>query len=491
MLRLVLIAIAVVLWIAPAQAASEEDRRNCASNQNQDAKIEACTRVLEDASSSPAHRTIGYRGRGLAYISKKLYELAILEFDEALKLSPQDTASLGNRGFALKELGQYDRAIADFTEFLRLSPRSDRAYVERGLLRWRKNEFDAAKVDFEEALKINPNNVIAHNNRGGLLAKQGKLDEAIAAYGESLRIDPNSLFAYNSRGRTYETKGQLDLAIADYKRAAEHDGPIKSEDDRRAKANAEQRLASLAKSGAQPKAASAPPEKRVALVIGNSAYQHVPALRNPANDAKALATALRKVGFGEVREVLDGKLVDLAKALRDFGDQAAGADWAVIYFAGHGIEVGGTNYVIPVDAALEQQSHIDDEALPLSRLLSKVAGASKMQLVILDACRNNPFVPKMRMAGKASRSIGRGLASIEPESGVLVAYAARDGTTAMDGDNDNSPYAEALIKYLPETGLEISLLFRKVRDEVFTKTGRQQEPYTYGSLPAQPFYFRR
>ena len=85
-------------------------------------------------------------------------------------------------------------------------------------------------------------------------------------------------------------------------------------------------------------------------MIGNSAYQHVPALRNPANDAKALAAALRKVGFGDVREVLDGKLVDLAKALRDFGDQAAGADWAVVYFAGHGIEVDGSNYIIPVDA---------------------------------------------------------------------------------------------------------------------------------------------
>ena len=128
--------------------------------------------------------------------------------------------------------------------------------------------------------------------------------------------------------------------------------------------------------------------------------------------------------------------------------------------------------------------------MPLSRVLGKVAGASKMQLVILDACRNNPFVPKMRQAGRQARAIvGKGLASIEPESGVLIAYAARDGTTALDGDSANSPYAEALVKYLPEPGLEISLLFRKVRDDVLGKTARQQEPYTYGSIGGDLHYF--
>jgi uncharacterized caspase-like protein len=129
--------------------------------------------------------------------------------------------------------------------------------------------------------------------------------------------------------------------------------------------------------------------------------------------------------------------------------------------------------------------------MPLSRVLGKVTGASKMQLVILDACRNNPFIARMRPSGRASRSLGPGLASIEPESGTLVAYAARDGTTALDGDAANSPYLQALVKYIAEPGLEISLLFRKVRDEVLAQTARQQEPFTYGSLPAQSFFFRR
>jgi uncharacterized caspase-like protein len=135
---------------------------------------------------------------------------------------------------------------------------------------------------------------------------------------------------------------------------------------------------------------------------------------------------------------------------------------------------------------------VEDEAVPLSRVMSKVTSASKLQLVILDACRNNPFVPRMRGTGR-TRSVGSGLTAIEPETGVLVAYAARDGTTALDGDSasPNSPYANALARYIGEQGLEISLLFRKVRDDVLSSTGKQQEPYTYGSLPAQPFYFRR
>ena len=214
-----------------------------------------------------------------------------------------------------------------------------------------------------------------------------------------------------------------------------------------------------------------------------------PALRNPANDGKALAAVLHRLNF-DVGEAYDVNLSGFGKLLKDSGDLAEGADWAVIYFAGHGMEIAGTNYLIPVDAKLELQRHVEDEAMPLARVLGKVAGASKMQLVILDACRNNPFVAKMRQSGRATRAIASGLASIEPESGVLVAYAARDGTTALDGEA-NSPFLEALVKHIGEPGLEINLLFRKVRDEVLAKTGRQQEPFTYGSLPAQPFFFRR
>jgi tetratricopeptide (TPR) repeat protein len=435
---------------------------------------------------------MAYRNRGIAYTGKKLFELAVFDFDEALKLSPKDRSALGNRAWALAQMGRLDQAIAGYSELLAANPRSDRAYNSRGLAHLRKGDVSAALADFEEALKINPRNVPARNNRALVLARQNKLEEAIAEYSEALRIDPAYLLAYNNRARAYEAKGDLQAALADYKQSAGHEGRLRHDDDARAKAAAKPQLERLTKAIAEGKVAPRPgAERRVALVIGNSAYQHAPALRNPVSDAKAFAGVLRAVGFSEVRELYDAGLPALGAALKSFGDLAAGADWAVIYYAGHGIEVNGINYLIPVDAVLEQASHVEDEAMPLSRLLSKVTAASKLQLVILDACRNNPFSARMKKSGPGTRSLGRGLASIEPESGVLVAYAARDGTTALDGDDANSPYAEALIKHITEPGLEINLLFRKVRDDVYTRTAKQQEPFTYGSLPAQAFYFKR
>jgi tetratricopeptide (TPR) repeat protein len=489
MLRAVILSIALLGLGSAALLAAEADNRACASNANQNARVEACSRAIADQGTKPAERALAYRNRAIAYNGKKLYGLAVLDADEALKLSPQDQSALIQRGWALTRMGQFERASADFAQALRLNPRSDRAHFERGLMHERKGDLAAAIADFEAAIKINPRSAAARNSRGFVLAKQGKPDLAIVEYGEALRANPDHLWAHVNRGRAYQTKGANEQALADFKRVAEHAAQPRNDDEVRAIATAKQELSRLAKAMAEGRTGKA--ERRVALVIGNAAYAFAPALRNPVNDTKTFAAALRALGFAEVREVHDANLSVLGQALKEFGDLAAGADWAIIYYAGHGIEVAGTNYLIPVDAKLESQSHVEDEALPLSRLLSKVTGATRMQLVVLDACRNNPFAGKMKRSGREARAIGRGLASIEPESGVLVAYSARDGTTALDGDTDNSPFAEALVKHIAEPGLEISLLFRKVRDEVYTKTGRQQEPFTYGSLPAQPFYFKR
>jgi len=493
MLRLMAFAAGVLYLSGQVLAATEEDRRGCASEHNADIRIGACTRVIEDKTTAPAVRTMAFRDRGVAYANKGLQELAIADFDEALKADAKDPAALSGRGKAYQARGQYDRAIADFSALVRLLPGSERAHNDRGLAYLHKGELGPALADFERAIAINTTYVGARNNRAVVLARQGKPDLAIAEYSEALRLDPEFVLAYTNRGRAYEQRGEFEQALADYKHALDRPGR-KTTDDQRAKLQAKQRFTRLSALIAEGKATRKNvvlAEHRVALVVGNSAYQSVPALANPVNDAKAIAAALRKVGFSEVREVYDANLATFAKALKDFGDLAAATDWAVVYYAGHGMELGGVNYLIPIDAKLEQQSHVEDETMPLSRVLGKVSLASKMQLVILDACRNNPFVARMRSTSKSSRSIGSGLASIEPESGVLVAYSARDGTTALDGDGLNSPFAEALGQYLTEPGLEIGLLFRKVRDAVYTRTGKQQEPFTYGSLPAQPFFFKQ
>jgi uncharacterized caspase-like protein len=222
--------------------------------------------------------------------------------------------------------------------------------------------------------------------------------------------------------------------------------------------------------------------KRVALVIGNSNYQNVVALTNPANDAAAIAEMFRKAAFDVVDSRRDLKSQEMRRALRDFGDKARGADIAVIYFAGHGLEVDGNNYVVPVDAVLERDADVDDEAVSLNRILLAAEPATQLRLVILDACRDNPFAKKMKRT-IASRSIGRGLVGVEANKpNTFIAFAAKEGSTAADGDGRNSPFSAALLKHLTTPGLDIRKAFGYVRDDVMSATGNQQEPYTTNSL---------
>jgi uncharacterized caspase-like protein len=222
--------------------------------------------------------------------------------------------------------------------------------------------------------------------------------------------------------------------------------------------------------------------KRVALVIGVSNYQQVPRLPNPVRDADAMAALFRKAGF----EVVDGKrdlvIADLRRAIREFSEMSRDADISVVYYAGHGIEVDGINYLVPADAKLISDFDIEDETISLDRVLKALDPAKRLKLVILDACRDNPFAKTMKRT-VASRAIGRGLAKIEPAmSDTLVAYAAKAGAVANDGDGQNSPFAIALLKHIVEPGLDLRIAFGRVRDDVLKSTGNRQEPFVYGSL---------
>ena len=223
-------------------------------------------------------------------------------------------------------------------------------------------------------------------------------------------------------------------------------------------------------------------DKLVALVIGNSAYQHVARLANPANDAGAMTEMLRKAGFDVVESQRDLTASEMRRTLRDFADQARDADIALVYFAGHGIEVDGNNYLIPVDAVLERDLDIYDEAFALDRILVTVEPARQLRLVILDACRDNPFAKSMKRT-IGSRAISRGLAKVEPTlPNTLVAFASKAGSTASDGDSRHSPFTAALIKHIAKPGLDLRRAFGFVRDDVLKSTSNRQEPYVYGSL---------
>src|ERR1700689_5248910 len=223
-------------------------------------------------------------------------------------------------------------------------------------------------------------------------------------------------------------------------------------------------------------------EKRVALVMGNSAYRNVVRLANPANDSEAMSAVLKQAGFDVVELKRDLSVSEMRRALRDFSNTVRDADVAIVYFAGHGIEIDGTNYLIPVDAVLERDIDAFDEAIPLDRILTVIEPARQLRLVILDACRDNPFNKTMKRTIGA-RAMGRGLAKVEPSSpNTLIAFAAKAGSTASDGDSINSPFTAALVKYLPRPGLDLRKAFGYARDDVLKATNNKQEPFIYGSL---------
>ena len=226
--------------------------------------------------------------------------------------------------------------------------------------------------------------------------------------------------------------------------------------------------------------------QRVALVIGNAAYAHAPALATPLNDASDIGSALERLGFAVTR-VENADHAALLRSLRAFATAAEAAEAAVAFFAGHGVAVDGRNFLLPTDARLSSERDVEFEAVPLALVERAVARAGRVRVIVLDASRENPFVSSMREA-EATRPVGRGLARLEPSAGTLVVSSAKEGTVAVDGQGQNSLYSETLLRYLEEPGLEAGAMFGKVRETVLASTGGSQEPTVYGSLLSESAY---
>src|ERR1700755_92051 len=234
---------------------------------------------------------------------------------------------------------------------------------------------------------------------------------------------------------------------------------------------------------------------RVAFVVGNGAYKNVAALPNPSIDAKAMAGALRNVGF----EVVEGSNLtrdQMTEKLLDFGRKAQGSDVAVFYYAGHGIAVGGSNYLLPVDADIKSEMDVKlGAAINIDLTLDQTMGDAKVKLVFLDACRDNPFAAKLKSnSATRSVSVGSGLAEMKSGEGTLIAFATGPGQTALDGtDGQNSPFTRALISHITQPGVEIQQAMTEVRAQVNEETSKGQLPWGHTNLigsvylnPAKP-----
>ncbi|MGE0613005.1 MAG: caspase family protein [Hyphomicrobiales bacterium] len=230
-------------------------------------------------------------------------------------------------------------------------------------------------------------------------------------------------------------------------------------------------------------------EKRVALVIGNAAYSHAAPLKNPKNDAEALAGVLEGLGFEVVRGT-DLTYAAMRRSVRDYAHKLQGAEVALLFYAGHGLQVNGKNYLAPVDAQLRSEVDLEYEAIRVESILTHMEGAAKTNIVLLDACRDNPLARNLaRSMGTRSASIGRGLARVETGVGTLIAFATQPGNVAYDGDGANSPFTTGLLKHIETPGMDVQLVMRRVRQEVIEATKGTQVPWDNSSLTSN-FYFK-
>ncbi len=461
-------------------------------------------------------------------------EGAVSDLNKALALNPRSAVALDFRGDVYLAREEADRAMADFTEALRILPDFVPAYVGRGQAYEKKSAVAKAKADYEKALSLptagdaalaRPAQELARVRLAALAAGEATAAKIVAGAAMKDATDARAKAEAEARAKAEAEKAAAALearikteveartkvaadaerarletqAAAEARARAEAEARAKADFEARARAEFEARVnaevdarAKAIAEAAQAKAGALipPAGNRVALVIGNSNYREVATLPNPQRDAEAVAVAFRKLGFQTVYAENDLTREKFLAALRAFEDKAETADWAVVYYAGHGIEIGGVNYLIPIDAKLRADRDVQDEAIPLGRVLQATEQAKKLRLVILDACRDNPFATRMKFT-VASRSVSatRGFARVEPEGGTLVVYSARDGQVAQDGEGGHSPFTQAFLRNVVKPRLEINMLFRQVRDEVRAATNQRQEPFTYGSLPGEGFYF--
>lgn len=467
-----------------------------------------------------------YNLRGSAYYDKGDYDIAIADFDDALKLGPPSGTIFHNRGNAWRGKGDYAKAIADYDMSIKADPKSAFSFQNRGIAKEALGDLDDALADINQAIRLDPTLPQPLINRTAIWRAKNDLDRAIADGSEAIRLTkekppanimtpPNSVLisAYTHRALAYEAKGDYAHARDDYKATL---AIVASDAGSKAnQATAKVRLSLVTDAtapiprdaplpttpptaapapqptGAAPVPSPAPTVRgtRMALVIGNGAYAHVKALPNPPNDARAVAKSLRDIGF-TVSEGVDLDRAAMQKMTRDFLREAARAQVALVYYAGHGVQVDGRNYLIPVDVELKPGASMTEAMIDMDTIMAGLDDQIRTNILIFDACRNNPMAQQVASAG-TSRGIEGVSGLAAPSSlgsgatlgaGTLIAFATAPGQVALDGEGANSPFSAALSRHLGTPGLEVQQMLTRVRAEVVSTTKNKQVPWSNSSL---------
>ncbi len=480
------------------------------------------TQVIADATEALRLQPGGvalYNLRGSAYYDKGEYDIAIADFSDALRLGPPNGTIFHNRGNAWRSKGDYAKAIADYDQAIRLAPSEAFAYQNRGAAKQALGDLDGALADINAAIRLNPALPSPLTNRAVIWRAKGDADRAIADCSEAIRLakanspanimtPPGSVLisAYTQRGLAYEAKGDFNSAKQDFN--ATLAGVASDAGSKANQATARVRLSLLSDPTLAPtQQATAPPPApmtgasaglRLALVIGNGAYAHVKALPDPPNDAHSVARSLRDIGFA-VSEGIDLDRAAMQKMTRDFLREAARAQVALVYYAGHGVQINGRNYLVPVDMRLQPGTSLTESMIDMDTILAGLDDQVRTNILILDACRNNPLESQTASAvpGRAIEA-GPGLAApTAPASGAtrgagtLIAFATAPGQIALDGEGANSPFSAALSRHIGTSGLEVQQMLTRVRAEVVAATGNRQVPWSNSSLLGEVYLAKR
>lgn len=511
-LILVFLAAAGLAHLSPAYAKGG-DWTTC-SPAGRVPDVDACSRIIARGHGETSiGRARAYAYRAAARNVSAQYELAVADCDEALRLDPKSFYALLFRGSAWLGMEKYDRAIADLTQAIARAPDAasrSTTYSARAGARRESGDLDGAIQDATHAIALSPKNGAAFWSRGQSWRAKGELDRAIADLTRGIGVYSDFLDPFVLRGLVYEQKGEPAQAKRDYRTAlGKRPGYVSS---KRLLETARIRLALLSEP-AKPPTPSPPPSapvelpapnaapapqhaapadqgRRIALVIGNGAYPGRIALPNPPNDARGVASALRDMGF----EVLEGINLDRAGLdgmVHQFLLKASAARTALLFYAGHGVQIDGRNYLVPVDAKVTPGDNLTTDMTALDTILSALDDQIRTNIVILDACRDDPLAAAQIAAASGARSLAvrSGLAApadlgkgATVGAGTLLAFATAPGQVALDGSGANSPFSKALLRHLPTPGLEVQQMLTRVRAEVVAATGGKQVPWSNSSL---------